>query len=107
MTLTPQPCWRVAVLYHRRDATGRFVVVERHGPIIVAADSVEARQKAETICRSSLDYAGLGEATYLHVGHRGLVPTLPTERRPAQSPDLTLEESLLRMAAAIRARRHR
>ena len=101
------PCWRVAVRFYRQDVTGAVRVVERHGPIIVAPSSQEAVAKAAEIFAASLDFASVGDARYQHTGHRGMVPTSPTESRPAQSPDLTLEESLLRMAHHIRARRRR
>lgn len=102
-----QPCWRVVVRFYRQDVTGVIRVVERYGPVIAAESADEASQKAHTIFVASIDYASVGAATYQHTGHRGMVPMSPTEHRPAQSPDLTLEETLARMAGHIRARRHR
>jgi hypothetical protein len=103
-----QPCWRVTVRFYRQDMWGRTQTIERHGPIIQADSSDEAVQKAETIFAGSLDFASVGAATYDHTGHRDVASRpSPTERRPAQSPDLTLEESLARMAGQIRARRRR
>lgn len=73
-----QPCWRVLVRFYRQDVAGRIHVVERSGPVIAASDSAEAIAKAETIFTGSPDFASVGGATYLHIGHRGLLPIVPT-----------------------------
>ena len=102
-----QPCWRVGVRFYRQDMNGLIQVVSRTGPIIAANSSDEAVQKAESIFTGCLDYAGVGFASYLHTGHRALLPISPTELRPAQSPDLSLEESMVRMVSHIRSRARR
>ena len=99
-----QPCWRVAIRVYRKDVAGITHIVERSGPVIQAADSLEAIEKARAIFEGDLDFASTGAATYLHMGHRGLISS-PTERRPAQSPEIDLLEQLARMASSIRRRR--